>query len=63
MKLDRREVTLLMRSLLRSLPDTPAREQAAHKALYERLSEEAVRLTPRRIVMAVGRALDRMIGR
>jgi hypothetical protein len=63
MTFGRQELTLLMRSLLRSLPDTPPRERQVHKRVYDKLSEEVVRLTPRRTTAALGRALDRMIGR
>lgn len=63
MTFTRPQVGLLMRALLRSLPDTPPRERRVHKAVYDKLSEEIVRLTPRRTTQALGRAVDRMIGR
>ena len=62
MTFNRGEVGLLMRSLLRSMEKTPERERAAHKELYERLGAESVRLTPRRQLRAVARALDHAIG-
>jgi hypothetical protein len=63
MNLTRREVSVLMRSLLRSLESTPEREQAEHKAIYEKLSAESVRLLPAGLLKRVGRALDHAIGR
>lgn len=62
MKLSRGEVRLLMRSLLRSLERTPERERAAHKALYDRASAESVRMTPRKRLRAVARAMDHAVG-
>lgn len=62
MKLNRAEITMLMRSLLRSMERTPERELGAHKRLYDKLSEEAVRLMPRGRVRAVAMAMDHAIG-
>ena len=57
MELTRDEVSLLMRSLLRSLEHTPARERDHHRRLYDRLSAEFFRLTPRKKIEALSRAL------
>ena len=63
MNFTRREVSVLMRSLLRSLEGTPERERAEHKAIYDRLSAESVRLLPPGLMKRVGRAMDHAIGR
>jgi hypothetical protein len=62
MELTRDEVALLMRSLLRSLEPTPARERDAHKRLYDRLSAEFFRLTPQKKIEALARALGDVQG-
>ena len=57
MELTRDEVSTLMRSLLRSLEHTPARECDSHQRLYGKLSTEFFRLTPRKKIEALSRAL------
>ncbi|NIQ80605.1 MAG: hypothetical protein GTN93_21435 [Anaerolineae bacterium] len=44
MRLGRKEVALLMRSMIRSLPKTPEREKKAHGRLYSKLNVEYHRL-------------------
>lgn len=58
MDLSRDEVSFLMRSLLRSLEHTPGKERGAHRRLYDKLGAEFFRLTPRKKVEALVRALD-----
>jgi hypothetical protein len=62
-KFTRREIALLMRSMLRSLEHTPLRETDLHKALYEKLTSEFVRRTPKKLLKDVGAAIDHAIGR
>ncbi len=63
LKLDPKEVTALMRALLRSLEKTPYTEQRMHKALYEKLAAAYAGGLPKKLRGAVGRAIDVLIGR
>lgn len=63
LRLSRGDVGLLMRSLLRSLSDTPPRELPMHAALYGKLSRAFIEILPAGTKRAVGDAIDRVIGR
>ncbi len=53
----------LVRALIRALEHTPAREQRAHKRVYDRISEFIVQHTPKKTRRAVAVAMDRASGR
>lgn len=57
------EIVGLMRSMLRSLPNTPENERELHSSLFMRLSILHVNTLPPGVVEDVGRALDGAIGR
>lgn len=61
--LNKEDRTALVRSLTRAIEHTPERERKAHKAVYDKLSEFIVMHTPRKTLRAVGRAVDRAMGR
>jgi len=61
--LDDEDRSALVRALLRALEHTPAKEQRAHKKVYDRISEFIVQNTPKKTVRAVAAAMDRAIGR
>lgn len=63
MTLNRAEIIVMMRSLLRSLKETPESERQAHHELYSRLSAESARLMPYKRRRAVAQAMDHLIGR
>lgn len=63
MTLSNADTALLMRSLLRSLPQTPEREQDAHNRLYNRLTAHYVDTCPPEQIKAVGNAIDHHMGR
>lgn len=63
LKLSPKEVTALMRALLRSLENTPESERPAHARIYEKLSAAHVTGLPRKLTRAVGQAIDAVIGR
>jgi len=63
LKLEPKEVTALMRSLLRSLEKTPTSEQHIHMKVYEKLAAAYAGGLPKKLRGAVGRAIDVIIGR
>lgn len=64
MTLSRAEIIVMMRSLLRSLEDTPESERQAHHDLYSKLSAESARLMPYKRQRALAQAMmDRLTGR
>lgn len=63
LKLEPKEVTLMMRALLRSLEHTPTSERPIHRRVYEKLSAAYASGLPKKLIRDVGRAIDAMIGR
>ena len=63
MKLDRKEVGVLMRAMLRSLEHTPEAERKAHEEVYKKLTTHYVHCLPKQLVKDVGAAVDHLIGR
>lgn len=63
LKLEKKEVVVLMRSLLRSLEKTPTSERVAHERVYEKLSAAFISGLPKKLTGAIGRAIDVLIGR
>lgn len=57
------EIVGLMRSLLRSLPETPKNESALHQSLYSKLGDFHLKTLPPGLVKRVGKAIDGAIGR
>lgn len=62
MELTKKDVGVLLRSLMRSMEKTPPKELPAHKAVYEKLTAESVRMMPPGQRARLSRALGRAIG-
>lgn len=62
-ELTHEEIVGLMRSLLRSIPQTPPKEKDLHSEIYVKLAEWHVQTLPQGVVEGVGHAIDRAIGR
>lgn len=60
MTLSRAEIIIMMRSLLRSIKETPESERQAHHELYGKLNAEAVRLMPYKRRQALASAIERL---
>ena len=61
--LDEGDRSALVRALMRALEHTPAREQRAHKKVYDRISEFIVQNLPKKTLGRVAAAMDRASGR
>lgn len=61
--LSKGDTTALVRALLRALEHTPARERAAHKRVYDRISEFIAVHRPAKVRRSVAAAMDRASGR
>lgn len=57
------QITAVMRSLSRSLEKTPWKERDLHSELWDKFAQWHAETTPPKDLRALGRALDRSIGR
>lgn len=62
-ELSHEEIVGVMRSLLRSLEDTPEPERDLHEELYVKFNEWHTRTLPPGVVERLGNAIDGAIGR
>jgi hypothetical protein len=62
MDLTNEDLTILLRSLLRSIEKTPPSERARHKAVYDKIAAESARRMPREELAKLGRAIGHAIG-
>ncbi len=62
-EIDHADTIVLMRSLLRSLEETPEGERAEHQRVYNKISRWHTETLPPHLIEAVGRAVDHATGR